>query len=169
MSKQGYWPKGVQPAGLGRVKGQPLKRSPGHTANLRKLIDQHFGHGAEDAIQFLADVVKGRSVIPARAPGRGEDSVSVALIPMVPPTFKEKIEAARTILAYRYGLPHQHVSVEAPPADVPQMDYEALSDEELEQLERLTEKATPASEAVVDAEVSEAEDHDSPVEAPAEA
>lgn len=116
---------------------------------LHALIDKYAGQDAEDLISFLAGVATGKERIKSRAPGENEDGVSYALVPEVPPTFRERITAAQILLAYRHGKPDAE-SGTAAPGDLtvegevnngPRLDYARLSDAELASLEALHGKA----------------------------
>lgn len=135
------------------TRNSPAKR---RTRHLEQTIDKWLGEDAEEAILFLARVVKGEESMPARRPGDSEDSVSVALIPDVAPTIKERIAAAELLLAYRHGKPTERTEVSVETSQGPSsVSYASLSDEELAVLEGLTQKTLAAAQREVDAEFFE--------------
>lgn len=113
---------------------------------LRLLIDKYTGLDAEDLIAFLADVALNRVEVKARSRGKDEDSVSFALVPMVPPTIRERITAAEILLAYRHGKPRGVDQLPDMPNPIGENgpDYSSLSDAELATLETLNAKTLRA-------------------------
>lgn len=144
-------PPPVNRDALGRLAPGSVISRPKNRAPLMKLIDKWLGEDAEDAIAFLAGVVKGTQTIPARAPGVNEDRVSMALIPDVVPTIRERLQAAEIVMSYRHGLPKAHVEIsgQVEHSAAPALNYAALSESELAHLEALAQKALP-SEAAID-------------------
>lgn len=143
---------------LGRVQPGSALAQRKSRRELHRLIDKWLGEDAEDVIAFLSGVIKGTQRIPLRAPGANEDAVSAALIPEVQPSIKERLQAAEIILAYRHGRPlPQGAEGEA---DVPEadskpgetIDYSALSDAELAQLETITRK-TLRERGIIEGEI----------------
>lgn len=121
-----------------------ISSGPRERKALHKLIDKWFGEDAEDCVQALAGIVKGTDQVKARAPGKGEDAVSYALVPDVPPTHAQRLLAIEIVLAYRHGKPKEsieHSGVIGTPDTAPTLDYSKLTEFELAAIEQLAQKA----------------------------
>lgn len=114
---------------------------------IARFLDQLLGDNAIETYLFAIQVMRGQVSGPARKPAQGEDGASVALIPQVGPTIRERLDAAMWLGEQRNGKSATAASVEIS-GDVNvnetrTVDLAALSAQELEFLERVIEKAQP--------------------------
>jgi hypothetical protein len=117
-----------------------------------------LGANAIEAYVFAAQVMRGQVSAPARKPVPGEDAASVALIPLVGPTIRERLDAAQWLAEQRNGRAPASTSIElAATVEIPgaRVDPAKLSDQELEVFEALALKALDTGEEV-DGEVVDA-------------
>lgn len=142
-------------------KGSRLNPSgrTGSRAPLWNMLDQMLGENAIEAFVFAANVMRGNVSAPARKPAPGEDAASAALIPLVGPTVRERLDAAQWLAEQRNGRAPASTSIElAATVEIPgaRVDPSKLTDQELEAFESLALKALDTGE-VVDGEIVESE------------
>ena len=132
-------------------KGSRLNPSgrTGSRAPLWRMLDQMLGENAIEAFVFAANVMRGNVSAPARKPAPGEDVSSAALIPMVGPTVRERLDAAQWLAEQRNGRAPASSSIELTATiDLPgvRVDPSKLTDQELEAFESLALKALDTGE-----------------------
>lgn len=143
-------------------KGSRLNPSgrSGSRAPLWALLDQLLGENATEAYIFAANVMRGQVQVPARKPHPGEDAASVALIPSIGPSVRERLDAAVWLAEQRNGKAPSSASIDVQGAialPVVRIDPGKLTDEELERLEALALKALDSGGNVVDGEIVHSE------------
>jgi hypothetical protein len=134
-------------------KGSRLNPSGrnGSRSPLWNMLDQMLGDNAVECYVFAANVMRGTASGPARKPAPGEDVSSAALIPLVPPTIRERLDAAQWLAEQRNGRAPSTTSLELSGSlELPnvRINPEKLTDDELERLEALTLKALETGETV---------------------
>lgn len=137
---------------LARVLPGAVSSGPRERKALHKLIDKWFGEDAEDCVAALAGIIKGTDQVKARAQGKNEDAVSYALVPEVPPTISQKLEAINLVMQYRHGKPKESIEHSGVIDTGPQpgkLDYSRLTDGELARLEELSQKALAGSQTAL--------------------
>ena len=141
-------------------KGSRLNPSgrTGSRSPMWNMLDQMLGENAIECYVFAANVMRGQVSAPARKPAPGEDSSSAALIPLIGPTIRERLDAALWLAEQRNGRAPSSTSVELTAnVNMPlaRLDPSRLTDAELEQFETLALKAVThdAEGEIVDAEI----------------
>lgn len=124
---------------------------------LWRTLDRMLGDSAMEAYIFATAVMRGQVAAPARKPAQGEDAASVALIPLVGPTIRERLDAAIWLAEQRNGKAVSSTEIDLRAGleveALPTLRVEALSDQALKEIERAA--LEPASAATVDAEPAE--------------
>ena len=117
-------------------QGRPKRKA------LEHYLDMRLGIGAVEAYDLAIKVMRGEISAPARRPGPHEDAASASMIPLVPPTIKERVEAAQWLAEQRNGKAPASVDIEVDDGPRRRMrDLSKLTDAELEAAETLLAKA----------------------------
>jgi hypothetical protein len=95
---KGFTPTQAQVDALDSGRGKRVNRK-----GLREYLDLFLGENANEAVFFAVKVMRGEITGPARRPGPGEDRGSVAMIPEVGPTIRERLDAAQWLAEMRNG------------------------------------------------------------------
>lgn len=140
------------------LKGSLLNPSGrnGSRRPLWNLLDQLLGDQGAEAYIFAANVMRGQVSVPARKPHPGEDAASVALIPNIGPTVRERLDAAVWLAEQRNGRAPSSTSIDVQGSialPVVRLDPGKLTDAELEHMEALALKALDSGAETVDGEI----------------
>lgn len=105
-----------------------------------RLLEQRNGLG-EKWIELFERIASGEAVkVPTDIPG---------VMKTLTPTISEMMYAGEILLAYQHGRPKQSVEVEVDDRRS-KVDYDNLSLQDIEQLERISRKATVSIDNVVE-------------------
>lgn len=126
-------------------------------ALMRQRLDALLGDGSDLALQQVTDIAMGKiSAFPtpeqmAQISAMPERMRKMYIASFTPPSWSERLQAWALLLAYHQGKPSQVIEITAEVADpAPPVDYSKLSDEELQRLHSLLEKASTSADRVVE-------------------
>jgi hypothetical protein len=132
------------------------------------MLDRMLGDFAIETYVLATAVMRGQIQAPARKPVSGEDAASAALIPIIGPTIRERLDAAIWLAEQRNGKSRISTDIEITGSVgvAMHLDPSTLTDAELEFLERIGQKALePPQKAIIDQVTAETEnagnDHES--------
>ena len=127
---------------------------------IRRVLAELLGEHGEVAYAGVKEIAEGKTTFEQfmRASGPEEDAHAIALIPrvIVQPTIRERLEAWKWLAEQQNGKAAVTVRAEVKQEPPPPPDYDALSDEELLQLEAMLAKVVKDQEQnTVDGELIE--------------